>query len=149
VALRAWLEDLISSPRPQLIAEEAKLDRECLGNRLAADLGCKYCNITMPWVERAKHGITSDYDRSPETRKSAYAIFEAFMFQEIQKIRGETANILIICGSYHVNGLAKLFSAAGDDVETKDIFEMEWYRGRPIENSAGVTGFYKELLERS
>jgi hypothetical protein len=61
-ALKARLEELISERRPELIAEEAKLDRECMGKQIADAHGCKYCNLTMPWEDRLKSGVARDYD---------------------------------------------------------------------------------------
>jgi hypothetical protein len=80
VALRARLEELISMHQPQLIAEEAKLDQDCVGKQIADSHGCKYCNLTMPWEDRSKAGVAKDYDDRPKTRRIAYKIFESFMF---------------------------------------------------------------------
>lgn len=147
--LRARIEGLISNHRPDLIAEEAKLDRECMGKQIADAHGCKYCNLTMPLKERSKSGVSRDYDRAKETRRAAYRVFEAFMFEQIQKNRGSSDNILVICGSYHADGLERLFRTAGDDVETEDTYHATWYRGRPEESSGEVIGFYKETHGRS
>jgi hypothetical protein len=147
-ALRGRLEQLISQHRPELIAEEAKLDRECIGKQIADANGWKYCNLTMLWEERSKTGVARDYDRAPETRQRAYKVFEAFMFDLIQKNRGSANSILVICGSYHVDGLDKLFRSAGDNVETEDTYYAPWYRGVPMEGSGEVIGFYKEVHGR-
>jgi hypothetical protein len=147
-SLVARLEELVSARLPQLIAEEAKLDRDCLGKQIADSHGCKYCNLSMPCEDRSKAGVAKDYDRRPETRRIAYEIFEAFMFEQVQKNRKDANTILVICGSYHVFGLAKLLRNAGDEVETEDTYDAEWYRGIPEESGDDVIGFFKEMHGR-
>jgi hypothetical protein len=148
-ALRARLEELIATHRPQLVAEEAKLDRDCIGKQIADSHGCNYCNLTMSWEDRSKAGITKDYDRTAETRSTAYRIFEIFMVERVQRCRGDADRILVICGSYHVTGVVELFRAAGDDVESEDTYEAEWYRGIPLESDGKMDGFYKEIYGRA
>lgn len=139
--LKARLEALIAEHKVQLIAEEARLDRDCLGKQLADAHRCKYCNLTMPWEERRKHGVEEDYEETPETRELAYKVFEGFMFETVQRCREGATRILIICGSTHMKNVARLFESAEDGVLTEDTTQAEWYRGRPIESAAGVTGF--------
>jgi hypothetical protein len=148
VALRARLAELISGNGPQLIAEEAKLDRDCVGKQISDLHGCEYCNLTMPWEDRFKAGIKKNYNERAETRDAAYEIFERFMFEQVQKNRGSANPILVICGSYHVAGLTKLFQGAGDDVEAEDTYDAEWYRGIPSESDGKVEDFYKEKYGR-
>lgn len=143
-ALRARLEALIAEHKVQLIAEEAMLDRDCLGKQLADAYGCKYCNLTMPWEERTKHGVGEDYDGTPETREVAYKVFERFMFDVVQGSRQGVTCILIVCGSYHMKNVVALFESVGDKVLTEDTTQSEWYRGRPIESNIGVIGFDRD-----
>jgi hypothetical protein len=119
-----------------------------MGKQIADSHGCEYYNLTMPWEDRFKAGIAERYDERPETRNMAYSIFERFMFERVQKSRGSANLILVICGSYHLAGLATLFQAAGDDVETEDTYDAEWYRGIPLESDCEVEGFHKERYGR-
>jgi hypothetical protein len=148
-SLRARLEELVSQRQPELIGEEAKLDRDCIGKEFAAAHRGRYCNLTMPWEERSKAGVNKDYDRTDATRKAAYQVFEAFMFHQIQKNRGTAKSVIVICGSYHVEGLGHLFRAAGDDVLTEDTYDAAWYRGIPLESDGEIVGFYKERHGRA
>lgn len=102
----------------------------------------------MPWAEREKFGIDKNYDKSRESRSRAYSLFEDFMFEQVQTNRLDDDNILIICGSYHVRGLASRFKQAGDDVVTEDTYDANWYRGIPLEVDGGIDGFYKEVHGR-
>jgi hypothetical protein len=147
-ALRAHLEELIARQRPQLIAEEAKLDRDCMGKHIADLHGCKYCNLTMPQELRSKAGVPSHYNDGPDTQRIAYEIFEAYMFEQVQKSRRDAESILVICGSYHVAGLARLFAGVEDDVDAEDTYDAEWYQSRPLESDGKVKGFYKEVYRR-
>src|ERR1700722_16323345 len=97
-SLRARLEELVEKYHPQLIAEEAKLDADCLGKQIAKSHGLKYCNLTMSWEKRAKVGVGKDYDRKDETRQAAYSVFEEFMFEQVEKNRGDAEPILVACG---------------------------------------------------
>ena len=149
-ALRERLEELIATHCPQLVAEEARLDRDCMGKQLSDSHGCKYCNLTMPWEDRSKAGVARDYDSRLEIRRKAYGIFETFMVEQVQKNRADGDTILVMCGSYHVAGLVELFRAAGDDMECEDTYDAEWYRGRPMESPDGkLEGFYKDIYGRS
>ena len=141
--LRATLCEIIAKNRVELIAEEARLDRPCLGRILAEEHGIDYANITMPIEEREKHGVgTPEYNREQATRMAAYKAFEQYMFGRA-RAHGSRA-ILIMCGRRHFRALEKLFKDAGDDVRTYDINDYPWYRGRPIEEAEGVTGYDKE-----
>jgi hypothetical protein len=140
-ALKARLQALITQHKVELIGEEARLDRDCLGKQLADAHGCKYCNLTMPWEQRRKHGVEENYEETREARELAYKVFERFMFETIQRCRMAVTSILIICGSNHMKNVAALFDSPGDKVLTEDTTQSEWYRGRPIESASGVTGF--------
>ena len=147
-ALRSRLEELISTHGLELLAEEAKLDRDCIGKQIADSHRCNHCNLTMSWDDRSKLGVSRDYDETPESRVAAYRIFEKYMFEEIQRKRGNAGSILVICGSYHLPGLEKSFRDAGDDVYPEDTYDAEWYRGKPIESPGEAIRFYKDVYGR-
>jgi hypothetical protein len=143
-ALKARLEDLISRHQPQLIGEEEKPGAACIGKELADAHGLKYCPLSMPRGERHKAGISEDYSNTPETRRAAYEMFESFMFEQIQKNRGDAASILVICGSYHMERLAKRFFVARDEVWAMDTYYELWFEGWPIESQGRVFQYDKE-----
>jgi len=143
-ALKARLEELISIHDPQLIAEEEKPGAASLGKELADAHRIKYCTVTMPWDERAKVGIAKDYNNTRETRRAAYEKFEAYMFDQIQKNRGDAERVLVICGSYHMERLAKRFHEAGDKAWAEDTYHAAWYEGRPMEDGKGIIGHDKD-----
>jgi hypothetical protein len=143
-ALKERLVELISQCRPQLIGEEEKPGAGSIGKQLADAHGIKYCTLTMPWEERDKVGVSKVYNNTRSTRRAAYEIFESFMFDQIQKNRGDVSAILVICGSYHVERLAKLFSNAGDEVQWGDTYYATWYLGRPEETENELVGYDKE-----
>lgn len=146
-ALRARLEEVVSQARPGLVAEEAKLDRDCIGKVIAAAHHCKYCNLTMPWEERFKAGVKKDYDSADDTRNAAYEVFESF--DQVQRNRANAQSLVVIIGSYHVEGLAELFRVAGDDVHAEDTYDADWYRGIPLEGDGEIVGFFKERYGRA
>jgi hypothetical protein len=80
--------------------------------------------------ERERRGIKQDYNKTAETQKVAYGIFEGFMFKAVQENRHEANSILIICGSRHVKNVAQLFLTAGDEVIVEDTTSAPWYQGR-------------------
>ena len=80
-SLADTLREIIVQKGVELIAEGGKLDRPCLGRRLAAQYGIDDIDITMPIAEREKHGDkTPDYDSQGITRKLAYRVFEQYVF---------------------------------------------------------------------
>ena len=149
LALKSVLQNLIREHTTELIAEEAKLAADCLGKILADEYGCKYCNLTMPWEKRHQHGIGKDYHRAQETRQKAYRVFEEFMFETVQRNRSGLKSILVICGLFHINNLARLFGNETDEVLVESTARSDWYRGRPMESDGKVIGFYAESFERA
>lgn len=147
VALKAMLEELISSHKPQLIGEEEKLDVRGIGKELADAHALKYCAISMPKEARQKAGISEDYNNSPQTRRAAYEVFESFMFEQIQKNRGDAESILVICGSYHVERLAKRFFESRDKAWAIDTYYEPWFEGWPIERQGRVVEYDKKRFD--
>ena len=66
------------------------------------------------------------------------------MFERIQKNRGNVTRVLVICGSDHMERLAKRFYIAGEKVWAEDTYHAPWYLGRPMEGPEGVGGYDKE-----
>ena len=141
--LTDFLRKIIREHRVELIAEEGKLDGRCLGSVLARESGTGYIDITMPIAERERRGVrTPDYDREESTRKTAYKVFEQYMFERVQ---AENNNVvLVMVGRRHSEGLASLFRGAPSKVTTYDINDCGWYLGIPQEGSEGVIGHYRE-----
>jgi hypothetical protein len=141
--LSGALRGLINENSIDLIAEEGKYDRLCLGGLVARECGIAYVNITMPIEEREKHGIrTPQYNFDKSTIAAAYRIFEEYMFT--QTVARDAKSILMMCGRYHLQSLSQLFSEAGHDVYAHDINDCPWYRGIPQEGSGRLIGYEKE-----
>ena len=63
-AFYGFLREIIAQ-RVELIAEEAKNEKRCVGSMLGRQSGVAFMNITMPLKEREKHGIkTPEYDQN-------------------------------------------------------------------------------------
>jgi hypothetical protein len=137
--LADMLRGILHDADVNLIAEEGKLDGSCLGAVLAKENGLQYVDITMPLRERERHGIeTPGYDRDERQQKIAYRVFEGHMFETVKSKKMDTS--LVMCGRRHLKALATLFAADGYRVLTYDVFDFNWYVGRPIEEAEGVTG---------
>jgi hypothetical protein len=143
-ALKARLEEMISYHRPQLIGEEEKPRVGSVGKELADAHNLKYCTLTMPWEAREKAGIARDYRTTRQTKRAAYETFESFMFDRIRQNRGDSTSILVICGSDHMERLAKRFHMAGDKTWAEDTYYASWYEGRPKESGGEVLGYDKD-----
>jgi hypothetical protein len=142
--LSKFLNGIIQHNRVRLVAEEGKPDRACLGFVLSEQNGAEHIDITMPIADREKHGIrTPDYDRSEETRKAAYKVFEQYMFERVREKHAHDG-ALVMVGRRHLPGLAALFTAAGCEVSPYDINDYGWYLGRPMESADGVVGHMRE-----
>lgn len=143
-ALKARLEELISFHQPQLIGEEEKPGVGSVGKELADAHGLKYCPLSMSWEEREKAGIARNYHTRRETRRAGYEIREGFMFEQIQKNRGDATSVLVICGSDHMERLGKRFHMVRDQVWTEDTYYAPWFKGIPKEDSEGIVGYDEE-----
>lgn len=142
--LTKFLNEIFQRNRVRLVAEEGKLDRPCLGSVLATQNGAVHIDITMPISERERHGIrTPDYDRSEDTRKAAYQVFEQYMFERVREKHARDAALMMV-GRRHLPGLTTLFKAAGCAVKTYDINDCGWYLGIPKEGAEGVVGHMRE-----
>jgi hypothetical protein len=115
-ALKARLDNLISEYRPQLIGEEEKPGAACIGKQFADAQSIRYQPLSMQTEERLKVGVQGDYRKTPASTRAAYEVFESYMFDQIQKNRGDATSILIICGCDHARRLADLFVNAKDEV---------------------------------
>ena len=141
--LANFLRKIIKENGVELIAEEGKLDRPCLGSVLAKERNTGHIDITMPIVEREKHGVkTPDYDKQESTRKAAYKLFEQYMFESVQAQPGRV--ILVMVGRRHLDGLRTLFASAECEVKAYDINDCGWYLGIPQEGAEGVVGHTRE-----
>jgi hypothetical protein len=142
--LAEFLNGIIRDNQVRLVAEEGKLDRPCLGSVLAEQNGADHLDITMPVSEREKHGIlTPEYDRTDDTRKVAYRIFEQYMFTRVRE-KHDSDSTLVMVGRRHLPGLAALLKAVGCSVNTYDINDCAWYLGVPEEGAEGVLGHLRE-----
>jgi len=143
VKLADTLREIVIKNGVELIAEEGRLERPCLGYILAKELKVGHIDITMPVEERKKQGIkTPEYDFQESTRKVAYAIFEQYMFDQVKA--HDAWVTLIMCGHRHFRALKRLVEAAGDEVCPYDINDYGWYRGIPKEGAEGVIGYERE-----
>lgn len=141
--LANFLTKIIKENGVELIAEEGKLDGSGLGSVLAKKGGTGHIDITMPIVEREKHGVkTPDYDREESTRQAAYKVFEQYMFERVQAEKRKI--ILVMVGRRHLEGLRRLLTAAEVEVKTYDINDCGWYLGIPMESAEGISGYYRE-----
>ena len=136
-----WLRELVVQKEAELIAEEADFDSESLGFALAKNVGLPHINITMPCSEWKKHGITWGDLIAAETREAAFRVFELYMFEQVQAQEQEV--ILVMCGRRHFLSLQELLTDAGHEVHTYDVYDCEWFRGKPEEDGQGITGYYK------
>ena len=137
-AFASRLDELQRQLGFQLVAEEAKLDRESFTFQRIQKWGVRYHNATMSRDERERLGIVG-YENDPQLREKALKQFEEHMFAGIRAVREDATHILVICGGDHLSGLAEMFNRNGDRVTMEDVREAEWYRGFAVE-SAGRNG---------
>jgi hypothetical protein len=133
--------EIVVQKAAELIAEEAAFDVEFLGFALAKDMGLAYINITMPLSEWKKHGITWDHQIDYQKREVAYRAFEQYMLEQVQA--HDQKVIIVMCGRNHLLGLQQLLTAAGHQVQPYDVYDCEWFRGRPEEDGQRVTGYHR------
>lgn len=143
--LELLLRQIIENEHIDFVAEEGKLDGMGTGAHLSREFGIEYADITMPWGIREECGVSHDYDSQENTRKIAYRIFEDYMLKVIQERAAHAKGVLVICGCYHIAGLSRSFAEKGELIAVKDIRELGWYKGRPMESNDGtLLGHYAE-----
>lgn len=135
-----WLRELAAQEKIELIAEEADPERQFLGAVLARELALPYVNIAMPRNEWKKHGVTwSHLTTSLDSRAFAYRQFERYMCEQVEA-RAEQV-IMVMCGRNHIAGLQQVLSSHGHQVLIYDVYNCQWFVGRPREDSLGVAGY--------
>jgi len=55
------------------------------------------------------------------------AIREQYMFERAVEGSGEASSILVLCGNFHVQELARRFSARQDSVTVDAVYNYGWY----------------------
>ncbi len=136
-SLTELLERMTREKAVELVAEEAKLERECLGSIVARWHGCRHINITMPQPVRTALNIPENYQHNPKTEALAHRHFEQYMFEQVEQLCQSVKIILVMCGRIHLDAMARLFSGAAHSVETFDVRNAEWFRGLPMETANG------------
>ena len=138
---RALIQQIVSAHGCEFIGEEANEGQVTPAVREADRLrrsgrDIAYHNIEMTRTERRAAGIpTEGYDGDPKYDAKLVSTWNRFreqhMIREIQAHRGDSENLLIICGVRHMNPLVEYFRQQGEDVALpKDATREEWFAGR-------------------
>jgi hypothetical protein len=127
------LNDHVCRPGSWFIGEE--IEHGAL--TFARDFACPpntYWNIDMPREQRLELRIPLDYaNEGGNPRYTAEQIAgwnqqrEGFMLEQIRLHRGNTDNMLIVCGAMHAEALAGLLRADNRPVDIHDVRKEEWY----------------------
>lgn len=156
-AYRELLMTLINQRGVQAICEEADGVEETVGHQLAHQLGLSFgwTNIDMPEHDRIDAGIFEEQmNRVPVQRDGAVpthfedgaffldlkngthlfcprvpsdAVRENYMCQRVIEGAGDANSVLVLCGNFHIQGLAARLGQLGNTVQTNAVYKYDWY----------------------
>jgi len=127
----ALLSAKIAEHDVKFVGEEAKHGQETVTQRCCDLERCRYANIEMTPEERLARKIPPDYEEDesmPRSEKSRFHLErEEYMFHATMKEAQVADSIIVVCGSFHTQPLARRFREAGHTVEEADIRAESWY----------------------
>ncbi len=131
---RTTIEEIIRDHQCTFIGEETNHGQITPALLLSRRLGLTYQNIDMEPEERAAMGIPAEgYDDNPryshEQKQAWNHIREQHMIEEIEAARGDSENLLIICGVRHMVPLHEYFRGQGEDATSIDVTCASWFAG--------------------
>jgi hypothetical protein len=156
-AYRNLLTTLVATHGVQFICEEAHPTLETVAAQLTISLKLPFPwkNIDMPEEARRAAGIYEEQmNRVPvpvpgtvnthtaaegfyldlkngrhsfTARVASDAVREAYMVERAVEYAGEAKSIMVLCGNFHVEELAKRFSARGNVVQKDAVYKYDWY----------------------
>jgi hypothetical protein len=156
-AYRNLLGLLIEQHAAQAICEEADSIHETVGHQLAGELGLPFgwTNIDMREQARQEAGIFEEQmNRVPVQRAGKVhthfedgafyldlkngthlfcprvpsdAVREDYMRQRVIEGVGQANSVLVLCGNFHIEGLAVRLGLLGNTVQTDAVYNYDWY----------------------
>jgi hypothetical protein len=156
-AYRALLTSKLQQHGVQFIGEEAPPICQTVGQQLSVELALPrpWRNIDMSEQTRKDAGIYEEQmQRVPihrpgavqthfhlggfylDLRNSSHlfcpripsdAVRESYMSDRALEGAGDASSIMILCGNFHVQGLAEIFGIHGDNVTVDAVYNYAWY----------------------
>jgi hypothetical protein len=122
------LETAIGEEKISVIAEECKKDEKTIPRALACEQKCEFREIDMPLDVRRANGIPDDYEqRGDEEKLRGYLVREQHMFAKaVENLTADT-NLLVVCGTEHMQRIADTFSQAGHEVVIRNVATESWF----------------------
>lgn len=156
-AYRELVTTLIEARAVQAICEEADGVDETVGHQLAIQFGLPFgwTNVDMPEQARRDAGIFKEQmNRVPIQRPGTVAtrfengafyldlkngthlfvprvpsdaVREEYMCQRVIAVAREANNVLVLCGNFHIDGLAMRLGLLGNTIQTDALYNYAWY----------------------
>jgi hypothetical protein len=156
-AYRTLLTELVKKHGVQFIGEEADPAVETVAAQLTASLTLPFPWKSIDMLEEARRavGIYEEQMNRVEVqmpgrvnthaaadgfyldlkngshrfaaRVPSDAVREDYMVKRAIEYAGEARSIMVLCGNFHVEELAKRFNARGNEVETDAVCNYDWY----------------------
>ncbi len=88
--------------------------------------------VDMPQAERTSQAIPPNYAtifrNNPAELARCNSARENYIFDQIKQNMGGKAEVVVICGTLHLDPLRKLFVGAGGVVEAHDLTKAKWFK---------------------
>jgi hypothetical protein len=157
IAYRNLLTALVAKHGVQFICEEADPDYETVAAQLTLSLNLPFPwkSIDMPEEARSAAGIYEEQKKRVEVtlpgtvnthnaadgfyldlkngrhrfsaRVASDAVREDYMVERAVEYAGEARSLMVLCGNFHVEELARRFRAHCDNVTTDALYKYDWY----------------------
>ena len=103
---------------------------ETVAAQIARNIGCDYAEIDMTLQERNRRGIPRNYteEASMEEKERWNQVREEHMIEKTLRLARKFSNILIVCGSDHVDRLGMHFQQLGHVIVTRYVRDEPWYK---------------------
>jgi hypothetical protein len=115
----------------EFVGEEARHGHETVTERVCKSKGCEHRNVEMTPEERIARDIPGGYNENPEfradDRERCNREREDYMATKALAEANGADNVMVICGSCHVEALAQRFQAKGHTVEIVQLQDQPWY----------------------
>jgi hypothetical protein len=125
------IEGILTREEIQFVGEEWGREEITIAYTAAERYGIPWANINTSAEELRKVSIPTDYVDGPfsdDQKAQWHRQREQVMLRKLQEKRGDSANLLVVCGFDHMEPMSELVCGIGPSVKTVDYRKSEWYR---------------------
>jgi hypothetical protein len=125
------LDEVLKNEMIEFVGEEWGRQLESFAEILSGEHRARYAEINTTPADLERMGIPLDYTLchySLDQKEDWHRLREQFMFDKVKEGRGNSKNILVICGFDHTERLAEKFRESQEEANVEDYRKRPWYR---------------------